>query len=80
MKLPPECWCFARFAGKAPTFWVNSYAETSLGRAPSTTPFIYTAQHSSDLKRWEKHKTRCFGKHRVSSSWQLCLDQGIIPH
>ncbi|MBD2155688.1 hypothetical protein [Leptolyngbya sp. FACHB-16] len=30
MKLPPECWCFARFAGKAPTFWVNSYAETSL--------------------------------------------------
>ncbi|MBD2157606.1 hypothetical protein [Leptolyngbya sp. FACHB-16] len=30
MKLPPECWCFAREAGKAPTFWVNSYAETSL--------------------------------------------------
>ncbi|MEP0933182.1 hypothetical protein NDI41_13255 [Leptolyngbya sp. NM2-A1] len=30
MKLPPECWRFARFAGKAPTFWVNSYAETSL--------------------------------------------------
>ncbi|MBD2157696.1 hypothetical protein [Leptolyngbya sp. FACHB-16] len=30
MKFPPECWCFARFAGKAPTFWVNSYAETSL--------------------------------------------------
>ncbi|MBD1913201.1 MULTISPECIES: transposase family protein [unclassified Leptolyngbya] len=30
MKLPPECWCCARFAGTAPTFWVNSYAETSL--------------------------------------------------
>ncbi|MBD2153229.1 hypothetical protein [Leptolyngbya sp. FACHB-16] len=33
MKLPPECWCFARDAGKAPTFWVNSYAETSLKQA-----------------------------------------------
>ncbi|MBD2155341.1 hypothetical protein [Leptolyngbya sp. FACHB-16] len=32
MKLHPECWCFARFAGKAPTFWVNSYAETSVSR------------------------------------------------
>ncbi|WP_277874873.1 hypothetical protein [Leptolyngbya sp. FACHB-16] len=30
MKLPPGCWCFARFAGKAPTSWVDSYAETSL--------------------------------------------------
>ncbi|WP_277874828.1 hypothetical protein [Leptolyngbya sp. FACHB-16] len=30
MKLPPEYWCFARFAGKAPIFWLNSYAETSL--------------------------------------------------
>ncbi|MBD1910304.1 hypothetical protein [Leptolyngbya sp. FACHB-16] len=30
MKLPPGCWCFAREAGKAPTSWVDSYAETSL--------------------------------------------------
>ncbi|MBD2156811.1 hypothetical protein [Leptolyngbya sp. FACHB-16] len=32
MKLPPGCWCFAREAGKAPTSWVDSYAETSLVR------------------------------------------------
>ncbi|WP_277874845.1 hypothetical protein [Leptolyngbya sp. FACHB-16] len=30
MKLPPGCWCFAREAGKAPTSWADSYAETSL--------------------------------------------------
>ncbi|MBD1914091.1 hypothetical protein [Leptolyngbya sp. FACHB-8] len=29
MKLPIGCWCFARFAGKAPTSWVNSCAQTS---------------------------------------------------
>ncbi|MBD2155290.1 hypothetical protein [Leptolyngbya sp. FACHB-16] len=38
MKLPPECWCFAREAGKAPTFWVNSYAETSLHNLNAINP------------------------------------------
>ncbi|MBD2154834.1 MULTISPECIES: hypothetical protein [unclassified Leptolyngbya] len=45
MKLPPECWCFAREAGKAPTFWVNSYAETSLKVKPQKTMVGVAIRH-----------------------------------